>query len=133
MAIVSDITVSDAAIEAVAPPPKSRLVSKDPSRIEFAKDSTGRLIGAKPIDAIAMFDITCLMGEHSGNGAALNQALMASSVVKINDRDVFRPATMAQLRARIQELGFHGYAAASECVARFNDEDGDVNKDALGN
>ena len=130
MTTISDITTGDAVPAPTAP--KSRLISKDPNRVDFAKDSTGRLIGAKPIDAIAMFDITCLMGEHSGNGAALNQALMASSVVKINDRDVFRPATMVQLRARIQELGFHGYAAASECVARFN-EDGDVNKDALGN
>ena len=91
------------------------------------------MIGAKPINALDMFEITCLLGEHSGNGAALNQALMASSVVKIDDRDVFRPATMIQLRARIQELGFHGYAAASEAVARFNAEDGDVNADALKN
>ena len=131
MTTVSNITTGDAVHAPAAP--KSRLVTRDPNRIEFAKDSTGRLIGAKPIDAIGMFDVTLLLGEHSGNGAALNQALMASSVVKINDRDVFRPATMVQLRARIQELGFHGYAAASECVARFNAEDGDVNKDALGN
>ena len=131
MTTISDLTTGDAVPAPAAP--KSRLVSKDPSRIEFAKDSTGRVIGAKPIDSLAMFDITLLLGEHSGNGAALNQALMASSVVKIDDRDVFRPTTMVNLRARIQELGFHGYAAASECVARFNAEDGDVNVPALKN
>ncbi len=63
----------------------------------------------------------------------LNQALMAASVVSIDGRDVFKPATFAQLRARIQELGFHGYAAASEAVSRFSEGDGEVNAAALKN
>jgi hypothetical protein len=122
------------AVEAIpAPAPKSKLISKDANRVEFARDSTGRMIGAKPIDALDMFEISCLLGEHSGNGAVLNQALMASSVVKIDDRDVTRPLSMIGLKARIKELGFQGYAAASEAVSRFSDGDGEVNADAIKN
>jgi hypothetical protein len=116
---------------ATSPAPKSRLVTKDPNRVEYAKDSTGRTIGARPIDALQIFDISLLMGEHSGNGAALNQALMAASVVSIDDRPMTTPLSLVALRARIAQLGLHGYAAVNEAVAKFGDEAGDVNKDAL--
>jgi len=115
-----------------APAPKSRLIKNDPNHVEYATDSTGRRIGAKPITALDMFDLSIVLGENSSNAAALNQALMASSVVSIDGREVFRPVSLPQIRARIQELGFHGYAAASEAVSRFSD-DGDVNPTAIKN
>jgi hypothetical protein len=129
---MTSISLNDEAAP-VAPAPKSRLVTKDPNRVEYAKDSTGRNIGARPIDPLQIFDISLLIGEHSGNGAALNQALMAASVVSIDDRPMTTPLSLVALRARIAQLGLHGYAAVNEAVAKFGDEAGDVNKDALGN
>jgi hypothetical protein len=129
---VSLIAEAEAApIEALAP--RSRLATKDPNRIEYSKDSTGRMIGARPIDALTIFDISILMGEHSGNGAALNQALMAASVVSIDGRDAPKLLSLVALRARIQQLGLHGYAVVNEAVAKFSDEDGEVNEVALKN
>jgi hypothetical protein len=90
---ISNLSASDPPPPAVAP--KSKL--NDPNRVEFAKDSTGRMIGAKPIDALDMFELTLLLGpEHSGNQGALNHALMAASVVRIDDREVTRHAAHPQ-------------------------------------
>jgi hypothetical protein len=129
------VTLNDEpTVEVLSPvAPKSRLVTKDPNRIEYAKDSTGRRIGARPIDALQIFDISILMGEHSSNGAALNQALMAASVVSIDGRDVTTPLSLVALRARIKELGLHGYTAVNAAVAKFGDGDSDVNTAALKN
>jgi hypothetical protein len=131
---MTSISINAEPVEVVtSSTPKSRLVTKDPNRIEYAKDSTGRTIGARPIDALQIFDISLLMGEHSGNGAALNQALMAASVVSIDDRPMTTPLSLVALRARIAQLGLHGYAAVNEAVAKFGDEDGEVNEVALKN
>jgi hypothetical protein len=126
MSKVSNISLADTA-------PKSLLVSADPNRIEYAKDSNGRQIGARTLHALDMFELTLLLGEHSGNQAALNQALMAASVVEIDGRQVTRPLTLLELKARIKELDFAGYVAASEAVARFAVETTEVNKNALKN
>lgn len=115
------------------PAPKSPLVTNDPNRVEFAKDSNGRSIGVRVIDALDMFELTLLFGEHSANAPALNQALMVASVVEIDGRSVHRPMTMLELKARIKELGFPGYTAAAEAIAKFAPDDGDENVAALKN
>jgi hypothetical protein len=77
------------------------------------------MIGARMISAIDMFELTLVLGDHSSNSAALNQALMAASVVSIDGRDVTRPLSMVALKARIMELGFESYTAAAEATSRF--------------
>jgi len=124
--------VSAAAIEAVQNASPSRLVSVDPNRVEFATDTLGRSIGARKLHALDMFELTLLLGEHSGNQAALNQALMAASVVSIEGRDVTRPISLLALKARIRELDFPGYIAASEAVAKFAPPE-ELNVDAIKN
>jgi hypothetical protein len=122
--------ISAARIEATAP--KSPLVSRDPNRVEYATDKKGRRIGARQLSAIDMFELTLLLGEHSGNQAALNQAMMAASVVEIDDRVVARPTSFNELKARIATLDFAGYIAASEAVGRFAEPVED-NVDAIKN
>lgn len=122
--------VSGGAIEAIEP--KSPLVSRDPNRVEYETDALGRVIGARQLSALDMFELTCLLGSHSGNQAALSQALMAASVVKIDGRDLALPNTMLELKARIKLLDFSGYLAASTAVARFV-EVNEENLDAIKN
>jgi hypothetical protein len=118
---IRNTETAPAAVEAItaSPAPKSQLVTNDPKRVELVKDAKGRMIGARMISAIDMFELTLVLGEHSSNSAALNQALMAASVVSIDGRDVARPLSMVALKARIMELGFEGYTAAAEATARF--------------
>lgn len=102
--------------EAAAPAPAAG------PRVEYAKDSKGRNIGARQLDALAFFDITIMMGETASNQAALNQAVLACSTHSIDDELVVRPATMLELRKLLSRLGFEGYGALKDALAKFEDE-----------
>ena len=111
--------ISTNKVEAVAA--KSPLIARDADRIEYATDTRGRVIGVKQTTAIDMFEITLLFGQHSGNQTALNQALVAAAVVKVDDRTLNRPVSFLELKARISLLDFAGYLAAAEALGKFGE------------
>jgi hypothetical protein len=117
---VRDNVAPEAPAETTTPAPK------DENRTEVATDSKGRRIGVRPTDPVGLFDITLMLGENASNSAALNQALVACSVVSINGEDVRPPVTMLQLRARMALLGFHGYSAVKEALDRFVSDEEEV-------
>lgn len=101
----------------------------------YATDPRGRRIGCKKLSAIDLFDLTCLMGEHSSNKSALNQAMVAASVVDIDGVHQPRPSNMITLRARISLLDFDGFLAVSDALtaAAAANTAADVNLDAVKN
>src|SRR5208282_538726 len=134
MSSVSNVRTGETApsVEPVAP--KSRLVNNDPNRVQYATDTRGRRIGVHVIDALDMFELTLLLGPEQGNnGSALNQALIFSSVVSIDDREVTRPLSLLALKARIKEVGFDGLAAASKALEALGGTKEEPNVDALKN
>jgi hypothetical protein len=114
-------------------PATSPTAAKDDNRTEYADDSKGRQIGARQLDPCALFDITIALGDAANNQAALNQALMACSVVEIDGERLPRPANLIQIRARMQLLGFHGYDAARQALAKFTVEDDEAGEVAAKN
>jgi hypothetical protein len=73
------------------------------------------------------------MGDNSGNKAALNQAMIAASVVEIDGIPTPRPTNAMQLRARITILDFDGYMAVSEALTAGAAATVAVNTDAVKN
>ena len=128
MTSVSNVRSGPAPIEAIVP--QSPLVTADPNRIEYAKDSNGRRIGVKKLNALAVFELSMLLGEHAGNSSVLNQGLMAASVVEIDGDPVARPTSMLGLKAMIARLDFPGYTAVTEAMNRYLPAEA-TNKDAL--
>ena len=121
--LIPEVTIGDApAAPAPMPAPRSPLVQRDPNRVEYATDDQGRAIGVRELNALDRFELSILLGENSGNPAAMNQALIASSVVSISGRQVSRPISIMELKARIGELNFTGYAAAAKAMAAFSSE-----------
>src|ERR1700722_8211832 len=83
----------------------------------YATDAKGRRIGVKKLSALDMFELSCLMGDQSGNSAAYAQAMLAMSVVEIGGAPAPRPTSMLTLKARIGVLDFDGFGAVSEALA----------------
>ena len=83
----------------------------------YATDAKGRRIGVKKLSALDMFELSCLMGDHSGNQAAYAQAMLAMSVVELDGVNSPRPSNMLTLKARIAVLDFDGFSAVSEALA----------------
>lgn len=94
-------------------------MTADANRIEYVKDANGRLIGCKKLTFLDSHKITCLLGDDASNVAALNQALVIASVVKIGDDDVRIPVSKAELHALMARLDFPGVSAATEAMAKF--------------
>jgi hypothetical protein len=107
--------VTTPVVEAIPAPAKP--LAAPSSGIVYATDARGRRIGCKKLSAIELFDLTCAMGENSSNKSALNQAMIAASVVEIDGMHRTRPTTWAQLRAQITLLDFDGYVAVSEALS----------------
>ena len=92
----------------------------DPNRVEREVDALGRSIGVRKLTFIDVFEITCLMGDDSSNGPALNQAITAASVCEIDGAPVARVTSRAMLKAQMTRLDFAGIAAALKAMAKFS-------------
>jgi hypothetical protein len=115
------------------PAPVKQLGAAPANDVVYATDARGRRIGCKRLAAIELYDLVCAMGENSGNKAALNQAMIAASVVEIDGMLTSRPSTALQLRARITQLDFDGYMAVSEALTAGAAATVAVNTDAVKN
>jgi hypothetical protein len=116
-----------------APAPVKQLGASPASEVLYATDLRGRRIGCKRLAAIELYDLTCAMAENSSNKAALNQAMIAASVVEIDGMPTPRPTNALQLRAIITRLDFDGYMAVSEALTAGAAATVAPNTDAVGN
>lgn len=95
-------------------------IKADANRIEYETDATGRRIGVRKLDFLAVHDLTVdVGGEIAGNGPAFNQILAAASVAEIDGDPVDIPVSHLQVRAIMKRLGFHGVEAAMSAVSCF--------------
>lgn len=97
----------------------SEQIKADASRIEYEIDAIGRRIGVRKLNFKDHYRLAKLLGQESGNPAAMTDAMMASSVVEIDGDPVPKPGTELQLEALMQRLDFHGVAAAATAMSRF--------------
>ena len=109
-------------------------MTTDANRIEYEKDNRGRQIGVKKYNFLNTHRITCLMGEASANEAAMNQAVLASSVVEIDGDPVRFPITLGELHAIMARLDLDGIGAAGRAMRRFFPaEDAEEERQAVKN
>ncbi len=64
-------------------PSISERIRADATRIEYETDITGRRIGVRKLDFLALHEITCAVGEIANNASAFNQILATASVAEI--------------------------------------------------
>jgi hypothetical protein len=128
MVSISNVsTVEHGAAVAPAEKPAAALslaeqIRADATRIEREKDAIGRMIAVKKLTFLDVHRTTKLLGADSSNSVALEQALMAASVVEIDGEPITRPVNTLQLEALMGRLDFHGIAAANRAVARYGFE-----------
>ncbi|WGJ16134.1 hypothetical protein QEV83_07795 [Methylocapsa sp. D3K7] len=117
---------------AMRAPSIAERIKADANRIEYENDVTGRRIGVRQLDFLAVHDLTVdVGGELASNGPAFNQILAVASVAEIDGDPVDIPASHLQVRAIMKRLGFHGVKAAMSAVSRFGGLDEDL--DAIKN
>lgn len=116
------------------PAPVSPLVrqQKDGDGVSRVKDSTGRMIGVRPVKAIDMFDLTDALGDKASNAALFRQAMVAVAAVEIDGVPVARPNSLLTIRALIQRLDFAGFVAVSEALSAASVSEA-VNPEAVKN
>ena len=97
-------------------------------------DAKGRLITVNRLNALQFYRLTKVMSENSGNAAAMDLAIIASSVKKIDATAIAMPSTEREVEFLIQQLDFDGIAAAGEALkklAKTDAEDTDAAKNSL--
>jgi hypothetical protein len=95
-----------------------------PSQIVSAQDTAshsdakGRVISVKRLNALQFYRLTKVMGASSSNAAAMDMAMIASSVRKIDATPVAMPTTEREVEFLIQQLDFDGIAGAAEALGK---------------
>lgn len=83
-------------------------------------DGRGRLITVKRLDALQFYRLTKAMGEVSSTEAAMDMAMLACAVSKIDATPVAFPNTEREVEFLIQQLNFDGIAAAGEALKKLS-------------
>lgn len=90
-------------------------------------DARNRLITVNRLNALQFYRLTKVMTENSSNKAAMDLAIIASSVKKIDATDIAMPSTEREVEFLIQQLDFDGLAAAGEALKKLGEtEAGDI-------
>jgi hypothetical protein len=91
-------------------------------------DATGRKLTLKKPPFTAQFDLVALLGEKSRNSMYHTMVMPLTYVVAIDNEAVPFPQSERELRALIQRLDEHGYAALADGItehfAQANSEEG---------
>jgi hypothetical protein len=86
-------------------------------------DARGRLITVNKLNALQFYRLTKVMGASASNAAAMDLAVLASSVKKIDATNISVPATEREVEFLIQQLDFDGLGAAGEALGKLAAED----------
>jgi hypothetical protein len=87
-------------------------------------DKRGRVIAVRKLNALQIYRLTKAMGASASNAEAMNLAIIASSVSRIDTFDFAFPAKERDIEFLIEKLDFDGIAAAGEGLASFVVDDG---------
>jgi hypothetical protein len=112
-------------------PSISERIKADANRIEYETDITGRRIGVRKLDFLALHEITCAVGDVANNTSAFNQILAAASVAEIAGDPIDIPTSHLEVKAIMKRLDFHGLDAAMKAVSKLGTPGGDI--DAIKN
>jgi hypothetical protein len=86
-------------------------------------DAKGRLITVNRLNALQFYRLAKAMAENSTNPAAMDLAIIVSSVKKIDATDIAMPSTEREVEFLIQQLDFDGIAAAGEALKKLGKTD----------
>src|SRR5579871_4589717 len=85
-----------------------------------ATDARGRLIAVSQLDALQYYNLIKVLGPAAENQSALDFAMMAATVRKINTTEFPLPTSEKDIQFVIQQLDFDGIAAAGEALKAMN-------------
>jgi hypothetical protein len=103
----------------------SEIVAQSANDTATKADARGRAITVKRLNALQFYRLTKAMGATASNATAMDLAVIASSVQKIDGEDVMPPATELQVEHLMQRLDFDGLNAAAEALKELKGEDED--------
>jgi hypothetical protein len=98
-----------------------------------AADARGRIIAVRRLSALQYFNLTKVMGADASNPAAMDIAMIASSVCRIDVLDIAFPRKDSDITFLIQQLDFDGLAAAGEALKTFGNANADGGIEAAKN
>lgn len=87
-------------------------------------DAKGRLITVINLNALQFYRLTKVLGASANNAAAMELAVIASSVKKIDATEIAMPSTELEVEFLIQQLDFEGLTAAGEALKKLGKTDG---------
>lgn len=101
----------------------SQVVADAANGTAFAMDAKGRRITVSRLDALQYYRLTKAMGSAASNQAAMDFAMIAATVRKIDVTQFPIPTTERDVEFMIQQLGFDGINAAGIALAKLNGQD----------
>lgn len=89
-------------------------------------DARGRVITVRKMNALQVYRLTKVLGQHAANQATLDMATLASTVCRIDTQDIAFPASDKDIEFVIQQLDFDGIAAAAEAMKKLSASDEEI-------
>lgn len=113
--------------------PSERMTAEAKREFDIT-DSAGRRITLRKPPFTAQFDLVALLGEKARNSMYHTMVMPLTYVIAIDGEAVPFPQTERELRALIQRIDEHGYAALADGISEhFGEQGGDDREDALKN
>jgi hypothetical protein len=89
----------------------------------IATDSTGRVIRVKRLNALEFYRLSKVLGASAGNAVTMDLATLVSAVIRIDATPIAFPSSERDIEFVIQQLDFHGIAAAGEALKKLTPDD----------
>lgn len=86
------------------------------------QSANGRIIVVERIGALAYYRLTKALGASASNPATADLAMLAASVVKIDEHFIPRAFKEGDIECTIQMLDFQGLAAVGEALKRLGEQ-----------
>ncbi len=114
--------------------PSARMSAEAKREFEVT-DSAGRRLTIRKPPFTAQFDLVALLGEKARNSMYHTMVMPLTYVAAMDGEAVPFPQTERELRALIQRIDEHGYAALADGIARHFGEQDELagREDALKN
>jgi len=100
-------------------------VTQHPKEKILVTDARGRVIAVRKLNALQVYRLTKAMGASASNPRAMDLAVIASSVSRIDTLDFAFPARESDVEFLIQKLDFEGLEAAGKGLQQFTEDTGD--------
>ncbi|MBR0693679.1 hypothetical protein [Bradyrhizobium lablabi] len=106
----------------------SESIAEAANTTDWAMDTRGRRITVSKLDALQYYRLAKAMGAVSSNQAAMDFAMIAATVRKIDATKFPIPSTERDVEFMIQQLGFEGINAAGVALEKLNRQDEEAKK-----